>query len=184
MPTDPLVSAYEDILDGVLPDGSYPGVEETPERAAKAMREMTSGYSTDIAALFKTFDSEGYNELVAAVDIPFASLCEHHALPFLGRAHVIYIPDGRVIGLSKIPRLVDAFSRRLQLQERMTQQIADTMVEYLAPAGVMVVVEAEHACATIRGVRKAGMLMRTSAVRGAFADNPESRAEALDLIRR
>jgi GTP cyclohydrolase IA len=179
-----LERAYREIL-GATPgeDCGREGLQETPERAMKAWRELTSGYDVDVAALLKTFDSDGYDEMVAVTQIPFASLCEHHLLPFTGLASVVYIPDGRIVGLSKIPRLVDAFSHRLQVQERMTVQIADALVEHLHPVGVMVVLEATHTCATLRGVKKAGTLMRTSVVRGALSEKPAARAEALALIR-
>lgn len=178
-----LAGCYEEILRAT--DGenhARPGLVETPSRAARAWRELTSGYTEDVAGLLKTFDSDGYDEMVAVVGIPFASLCEHHLLPFTGKAHLVYIPSGRIVGLSKIPRLVDAFARRLQVQERLTVQIADAFEEHLQPAGLMVVIDAEHTCATLRGVRKAGMGMRTSAVRGALRAKPAARAEALNLI--
>lgn len=142
------------------------------------------GYEVDdIQGLLKTFDSNGYDEMVAVCDMPFNSTCEHHMLPFTGKAHVVYIPNGRIVGLSKIPRLVDAYAHRLQVQERLTVEIAEALVEHLTPVGVMVVLEATHTCATLRGVKKAGTVMRTSVVRGALADKPEARAEALALIR-
>ncbi len=163
-------------------DADREGLRETPERAARAWEELTNGYAADVEALLKTFNSDGYDEMVAVAHIPFASLCEHHLLPFVGEAHVVYIPNGRIVGLSKIPRLVDAYSHRLQVQERLTVQIADALETHLHPVGVMVVIEANHTCASLRGVKKAGMMMRTSAVRGALSEQPESRAEALALI--
>lgn len=160
----------------------YDGVADTPGRAAKAWAELTEGYDVDVARLLKTFDANGYDEMVAVTDIPFSSLCEHHMLPFIGKAHVVYIPDGRIVGLSKIPRLVDAFARRLQVQERMTVEIASALEEHLRPVGLLVAVEANHLCATLRGVKKHGVAMKTSVVRGALAAKPEARAEAFALI--
>lgn len=184
---DPLLDiawAYHSIIASTVgEDTAREGLQETPGRAAKAWLELTSGYGVDVAALLKTFDSDGYDEMVVVGNIPFASLCEHHLLPFTGHAHVVYIPNGRIVGLSKIPRLVDAYSHRLQVQERMTIQIADALQENLDPLGVMVVLEATHMCATLRGVKKAGTVMKTSAIRGALKDKPEARAEALALIR-
>jgi GTP cyclohydrolase I len=149
-----LEDSYRVIIDSVEgEDVNREGLLETPERASRAWRELTSGYKVDVKALLKTFDSDGYDEMVVVADIPFASLCEHHLLPFTGKAHVVYIPLGRIIGLSKIPRLVDAFAQRLQVQERMTIQIADALEENLKPFGVMVVLEAVHTCAI--GVNRA-----------------------------
>lgn len=182
---DPLVAFYQGILEhtnGGRELVDREGLVETPGRAARAWRELTEGYDVDVRRLLKTFDSDGYDEMVAVADIPFASLCEHHLLPFTGRAHVVYIPVGRIVGLSKIPRVVDAYARRLQVQERLTIQIADALEDHVQPFGVMVVVEATHMCATLRGVKKAGVVMRTSAVRGEIKDNPAARAEALAMI--
>ena len=148
------------------------GTEETPGRFARAWEELTSGYDQDIAALMKTFPSEGYDEMIACSPINFVSLCEHHALAFTGQAHVVYIPNGKIIGLSKIPRLVDAFARRLQVQERLTMQIADALVKHLEPIGVLVLIEAEHSCATLRGARSHGLRMRTQTLRGVMHPRP------------
>jgi len=178
-----IAESYTDILHGLnveFPNGS---LDETPARAAKAFCEMTSGYSVDVAGLFKTFDGEGYDEMVLVREIPFSSLCEHHLLPFTGRAAIAYIPSGKIVGLSKLARLVDAFARRLQVQERLANQIADAMVEYLDPTGVAVVLEAEHLCMSIRGARIPGAITTTSALRGAIFEKPEARAELLSLLR-
>lgn len=156
---------------------------ETPERAARGFLELASGYDVDIPSLFKTFDANGYDEMVVVRDIPFSSLCEHHLLPFYGRAAVAYIPQGRIVGLSKLARLVDAFARRLQVQERLTEQVADAMVEHLDPMGVAVVMSAEHLCMSIRGARTPGAITVTSALRGAFFEKPEARAEVMALLR-
>lgn len=171
---------YRNILDTLDVHGE--GIEDTPRRAADALIELTSGYAVDIPALFKTFDAEGYEEMVVVRDIAFSSLCEHHLLPFHGHAHVAYIPDGRVVGLSKIARLVDAYAHRLQVQERLTGQVADALMEHLSPKGVAVVMEAEHLCMSLRGPRKPGAVTGTSALRGEMLDEPEARAEALALI--
>lgn len=178
-----LTGAYTDIVEALLPGGeTYEGVEKTPERAAKAMLEMTAGYRVDIASLFTTFERDGYDEMVVVRDVPFVSLCEHHLLPFTGRASVGYVPSERIVGLSKIARVVDAFARRLQVQERMTAQIADALDQHLAPVGSIVVVRAEHSCMSCRGVRVSGTSAVTSVVRGALRDKPEARAEALALL--
>lgn len=172
------------LLELVGEDVGRDGLAETPARYVKAMRELTSGYDIDPAALLKTFDNDGdYEEMVLVKDIAFYSLCEHHVLPFKGVAHVAYIPNGKIVGLSKLARLVDVFARRLQVQERLTVQIADTLNTVLKPVGAMVVVEAEHFCMCMRGVQKQGSCTVTSAVRGAFRDKPEARAEALSLMK-
>jgi GTP cyclohydrolase I len=174
----PLALASRSTIEGTL---------DTPRRAADALLELTSGYYVDVPSLFVTFDAEGYDQydqMIVADPIPFASLCEHHILPFTGTVGIAYVPDGRIIGLSKLPRLVDAHARRLQVQERLTESIANDLMRYLEPKGVAVVVKAEHHCATLRGVRKAGMMMQTSALRGVLYDKPEARAEALALLGR
>lgn len=159
------------------------GTQDTPLRAAKAFVEMTSGYDTDIDELITTFDGEGYDEMIAGVGLPFTSLCEHHMLPFVGECSIVYLPTSKIIGLSKLPRLLRAFARRLQNQERLTQQIADALVEHLSPIGVLVWIEAHHTCMSARGIESPG-LMRTSVTRGAMRDKPATRAEALALIER
>jgi GTP cyclohydrolase I len=147
--------------------------------------ELCSGYDVDVAGLFRTFDHEGYDGMVMVRDIPVTSLCEHHLVPFVGYAHVAYLPNGRVIGISKIARVVEAFARRLQLQERLTKQIADALEEHLHASGVIVIVEAEHLCMTIRGVQKPGTRTVTSVVRGDFTDGAEgTKEEFLRLITR
>lgn len=176
-----LQSAYAQLLnqtEGVWRDGT----EDTPGRAARAWQEMTSGYDVDIEALLTTFDADGYDEMVIVKSSPVWSICEHHLLPFHGVAHVGYIPENAIIGLSKIPRIVDAFSRRLQVQERLTAQIADTLNQYLKPKGVIVVIQATHLCMAMRGVGVSGSMTTTSCVRGVLKDKPEARAEALNLI--
>ncbi len=170
--------AVRRILEEIGEDPDREGLQRTPERVHRMYLELTAGYHVDPARLINgaVFDVD-YSEMVVVRDIPFYSLCEHHLLPFFGSAAVAYIPDGRVIGLSKIPRIVEMYARRLQVQERMTQQIADFLMERLVPKGVGVVVEASHLCASMRGVRKPGTVMTTSAVLGIFRRNDKTRAE-------
>lgn len=160
------------------------GLRKTPMRVAKMFtRELFSGLSTDLSRLLTTFDGDGYDEMVVVKGIPFASICEHHLVPFIGKAHIGYVPDGRIVGLSKFGRLVDALARRPQTQERLTTQIADSLTQYLNPRGVMVVLEAEHLCMAIRGIERPGVTTVTSAIRGVFAEPQEgSREEFLRLI--
>jgi GTP cyclohydrolase IA len=164
------------------PDWQRDGIADTPDRAARAFAELTAGYRVDPASLFTTFDADGYDELVMVKDIPFYSLCEHHLLPMMGTAAVAYIARGRIVGLSKLARLVEVFARRLQTQERITSQVADTLEEQLDPAGVLVVLRARHLCLEMRGARAAGSETVTNDVRGLFRHAPQSRAEALSLL--
>ena len=164
-------------------DPSREGLLETPRRVADSLRFLTSGYTTDIDELINgALFTVPYNEMVIVRDLDLYSLCEHHLLPFFGKCHVAYIPDGRVIGLSKVPRIVDAFARRLQVQERLTLQIADTIEEKVRPLGVAVVIEATHLCMAMRGVEKQSSVTVTSAMRGVFHQDPRTRAEFLELI--
>jgi GTP cyclohydrolase I len=160
------------------------GLAETPERVEKAMAFLTQGYAMDVATVLNEalFEVE-YDEMVMVRDIEFYSLCEHHLLPFFGKVHVAYVPSGRVIGLSKIPRLVEMYSRRLQVQERLTTQIADAIVEAIAPQGVGVIVEAQHLCMMMRGVEKQHSATVTSAMRGVFKTQMQTRNEFLSLVR-
>jgi len=165
-------------------DPAREGLLDTPKRVDKALRFLTSGYGADIdAVLNNALFTVDYSEMVIVKDIDFYSLCEHHLLPFFGKCHVAYIPSNRVIGLSKIPRLVDVFARRLQVQERLTNQIADVILEKIAPLGVAVVVEASHLCMSMRGVQKQNSFAVTSAMLGAFRDNARTRMEFLELIK-
>ena len=165
-------------------DPDREGLARTPTRVEKALRFLTSGYSANIdAVLNDALFTVDYSEMVIVKDIDFYSLCEHHLLPFFGKCHIAYIPSTRVIGLSKIPRLVDVFSRRLQIQERLTNQIADTIREKIAPLGVAVVVEATHLCMSMRGVEKQNSFAVTSAMLGAFRSNARTRMEFLELIK-
>lgn len=177
-------AAVKEILLAVGEDPERDGLLATPARVAKAYAETLAGYSMDPASyLDKQFDVD-HGEMVLVKDIPFASTCEHHMLPFIGKAHIAYIPgpDGKVCGLSKLARLVDGYARRLQVQERLSQQVADALIERLGACGAMVVIEAEHLCMTVRGVRKPGSSTTTSSVRGIMQDSAATRAEALSLI--
>ena len=177
--------ATRDILMHIGEDPGRDGLLRTPERVARMYDELTAGYHTDPIKLINdaVFDVE-YDEMVIVKDIDFSSLCEHHMLPFFGRAHVAYIPDGKVVGLSKIPRIVEMFARRLQVQERMTKQIAEFIQEVLHPQGVAVVVEGAHMCSMMRGVKKPNAMMTTSTMLGAFRDDPKTRSEFMGHINR
>jgi GTP cyclohydrolase IA len=166
-------------------DPSREGLLDTPKRVEKALKFLTSGYSADVdATLNNALFSVDYNEMVIVRDIDFYSLCEHHLLPFFGKCHVAYIPQGKVLGLSKMPRLVDIFARRLQIQERLTNQIAETIREKIDPLGVAVVMEATHLCMSMRGVEKQNSIAATSAMLGVFREDARTRAEFLELIKR
>lgn len=159
------------------------GLRRTPRRVAKAWEFLTSGYQQDVKEVLNgAVFSEKYNEMVIVKDIDFFSLCEHHMLPFYGKAHIAYIPSGKILGLSKLPRIVEVFCRRLQVQERLTQQIADTLFETLEPDGVAVVIEARHLCMMMRGVEKQNSVATTSAMLGSFRDDERTRNEFLNLI--
>ena len=172
------------ILEGVGEDPTREGLLETPARVARMYEEVLGGLTEDPARHFDVTFDEGHEEIVLVGDIPFYSMCEHHLAPFFGKAHVAYVPgaDGRICGISKLARLVDGFAKRPQVQERLTGQIADTLVKALSPAGVIVVLEAEHMCMSMRGVKKPGSKTTTRAVRGLFETDAAARAEALSLI--
>lgn len=174
--------AVREILAAVGEDPDREGLRETPARVARMYAEVFSGLHKDPRIHLKRVFSESYDEIVLLKDIEFHSMCEHHLLPFHGRAHVGYLPDGKVVGLSKIARVVDEVARRPQVQERMTESIANMMEEVLGARGVVVMIEASHSCMTMRGIRKAGGMCVTSAMRGVFRDNLLSRAEILGLI--
>jgi GTP cyclohydrolase IA len=177
--------AIYSLLQAVGEDPEREGLRNTPDRVARMYSELLSGYAADPVKIINgALFNISYDEMVLVRDIEFYSLCEHHMLPFLGRAHVAYIPAGKVIGLSKIPRMVDMYARRLQVQERMTRQIADFLQEFLAPQGVAVVVEAVHLCSMMRGVKKHEARMTTSAMHGSFRANMATRQEFLDNISR
>lgn len=178
-------TATSQLLKAIGEDPQREGLQRTPQRVARMYAELFSGYRADPVAIVNDAIFEvKYDEMVLVRDIEFYSLCEHHMLPFMGRAHVAYIPSGKVLGLSKIPRIVDMYARRLQVQERMTRQIADLLRDLLQPHGVAVVVEAMHLCSMMRGVKKHDARMTTSAMHGAFRANPATRQEFLDNISR
>jgi GTP cyclohydrolase IA len=182
--TTRVARAVSELLAAIGEDPGRDGLVDTPVRVAAMYEELFAGLADDPSRhLTVTFAAE-HDEMVMVRDIPFASLCEHHLVPFIGRAHVAYIPaeDGRITGLSKLARLVDGFARRLQVQERMTTQIADAIEKVLAPRGVLVVVEAEHLCMSMRGVKKPGTLTITSSVRGLFRSDAATRAEAMQFV--
>ena len=174
---------YRQLLEGIGEDAGREGLLKTPERAAKALAFLTQGMGQDPAAILRSamFEEE-CEEMVIVRDIEVFSLCEHHMLPFLGKAHVAYLPQGRITGLSKIPRVVDVFARRLQVQERLTRQIRDCIQDTLSPRGVAVVIEARHLCMQMRGVEKQHSLTTTSAFTGAFLNDPKTRKEFMRLI--
>lgn len=177
-------AAVKEILHAVGEDPNRDGLLDTPSRVAKAYAEILAGYSIDPSDYLDRQFEVDHREMVLVKEIPFASTCEHHMLPFIGRAHIAYIPgpEGKVCGLSKLARLVDGYARRLQVQERLNQQIADALMNRLGACGAMVVLEAEHLCMTVRGVRKPGSSTTTSAVRGIMKESAATRAEALSLM--
>ncbi len=178
-----LAAIVADLLKELGEDPSREGLLRTPHRVAEAYEFLTKGYQEDIKKVLNdAIFTEKYSEMVVVKDIDFFSMCEHHLLPFYGRAHVAYIPNGKIVGLSKVPRIVDVFSRRLQVQERLTRQIAETLFEYLNPEGVGVVVEARHMCMMMRGVEKQNSVATTSAMLGVFMDDMKTRSEFLHLI--
>ena len=173
------------LLAGLGEDPTREGLRDTPKRVEKSLRFLTSGYTADVDAVVNNaLFTVDYNEMVIVKDVDFYSLCEHHLLPFFGRCHIAYLPQGRVIGLSKIPRLVEIFSRRLQIQERLTSQIAETILDKVQPLGVAVVMEAAHLCMSMRGVEKQNSVAVTSAMLGVFREDARTRMEFLELIRR
>ncbi|MCK4998214.1 MAG: GTP cyclohydrolase I FolE [Anaerohalosphaera sp.] len=174
-------AAVSEIILAVGEDPKREGLLGTPKRVARMYAELLGGTNSDPKEHLRVF-SENYDEIVLLKDIPFYSVCEHHMMPFIGVAHVAYLPDGRVLGISKLARIVDSFAKRLQLQERLTGQVADFLMENLQPLGVTVVIEASHSCMTIRGAKKSGATMVTSALRGIFKKDSRSRNEVLSLI--
>ena len=180
--TEKIKKQYEGIISELGEDNSREGLQKTPERAAKAMQFLTQGYNQNAEDILKSaMFKETYDEMVIVKDIEVYSLCEHHILPFYGKAHIAYIPDGYIVGLSKLPRIVDIFSRRLQVQERLTEQILECVYNTLKPRGVAVVIEASHMCMMMRGVQKQNSVTTTSGFKGAFK-NIETRTEFLKLI--
>lgn len=172
------------MLEGIGEDPDRDGLQKTPERVAQFYAELTEGMWTDPREQIVPLPGDTHDEMVLVKDITIASVCEHHLAPFVGKCHIAYIPkNGRIVGLSKLARIAEIFARRLQVQERLTQQIAQTLFEELDPIGVMVVIEAEHTCMTLRGVKKPGAITITSAVLGGFRKDPRTRAEAMALIK-
>jgi len=176
-------NAVREIITAIGENPERDGLLDTPRRIADMYEEIFAGLRTDPYKFLEVTFDEAYSEMVVLKDIPFYSMCEHHFAPFHGVAHVAYIPQGRVVGLSKLARVVDTFARRPQVQERLTAQVVDTIMEGLQPKGAAVVIQAEHLCLTMRGIKKAGAKMVTSAVRGIFKDNPATRAEFQSILR-
>jgi len=174
--------AVREILSAVGEDLNRDGLKDTPARVARMYGELLAGMHDDPETHLRSVFNENYDEIVLLRDIPFYSICEHHLMPFIGSAHVAYLPAGKILGVSKLARIVDCFARRLQTQERLTYQIADCLMSNLKPLGVAVVLEAAHSCMTIRGIKKPGSVMVTSAVRGLFRKDPRSRNEIMSLI--
>jgi GTP cyclohydrolase I len=174
--------AVVQILEAVGEDLQREGVRKTPARVARMYAELLGGMQEDPKRHLDSIFTENYDEIVLLRDIPFYSICEHHLMPFIGIAHVAYLPKGKVLGVSKLARIVDCFARRLQVQERLTDQIADFLMNNLKPYGVAVVLEASHSCMTIRGIKKPGSVMVTSSLRGTFKSDPRSRSEVMSLM--
>lgn len=172
------------ILEGIGEDPNRPGIRETPSRIARMYEEIFSGLFPPEEDLLKCIEGEVHDEMVLIKNIPFYSTCEHHLLPFFGHAHIAYIPNGKIVGLSELPKALDYFAKRPQVQERLTSQLANLLMEKLKPKGCMVVIEAEHLCMSMRGIKKPGALTVTSAVRGIFRKSQATRQEALELINR
>jgi GTP cyclohydrolase I len=173
------------LLEGIGEDPDRPGLKDTPKRVAELYEEIFSGLSTPTEEILKPIEGESHDEMVLIKDIPFYSVCEHHLLPFIGKAHVAYIPSkGKIVGLSKLARAVELFAKRPQVQERLTSQLADLIMKKLKPRGAMVIVDAEHLCMSMRGVKKPGSKTVTSAVRGIFRTKESTRIELLELIKK
>lgn len=173
------------IIEGIGEDPERAGLKETPERVARLYEEIFAGLKTPTEELLKSIEGESHDELVLLKDIPFYSMCEHHLLPFIGKAHVAYIPSGgKIVGLSELAKAVEIFAKRPQVQERMTTQLADLLMERLKPKGAMVIIDAEHMCMSMRGVKKLGSKTVTSAVRGIFRTKQSTRQELLELIKK
>lgn len=180
--TDVIASGYKSIIENLGEDSSREGLEKTPERAAKAMQFLTHGYELDPLEILKSaLFTEDHQQMIVVKDIEVYSMCEHHLLPFFGKAHVAYIPNGKIVGLSKIPRIVDAFARRMQVQERLTDQIKNCIQEALNPLGVAVVIEAQHMCMQMRGIQKQNSVTTTSSFTGAF-EKDKTRKEFISLV--
>ncbi len=183
MDREKIIKAMRLFLEGIDEDPQRPGLLDTPKRVADMCEEIFGGLGMDPGKEIKVLQATGHDEVVLLKDLPFYSVCEHHVLPFMGVAHVAYIPQaGRITGISKLARVVELHAKRLQVQERLTTDIADSIMNTLRPKGVLVVIQAEHLCMTMRGVKKPGSKVQTSVVRGIFRENPATRAEAMSLI--
>ena len=180
--TDKIEKAINDILNAIGEETDREGLSRTPERVARMYVELLAGMREDPKTHLRSVFTENCDEIVLLRDIPFYSICEHHLMPFIGTAHVAYLPSGTILGVSKLARIVDCFARRLQTQERLAYQIADFIMQNLKPKGVAVVLEASHSCMTIRGIKKPGSVMVTSALRGIFKKDPRSRSEVMSLM--
>ncbi|MHC4641502.1 MAG: GTP cyclohydrolase I FolE [Planctomycetota bacterium] len=180
--TKRIENAVSEILLAVGEDPGREGLKKTPERVARMYAELLAGMQKDPEKHLRSVFTENYEEIVLLRGVPFYSICEHHLMPFIGQAHVAYLPSGKILGISKLARIVDCFARRLQAQERLTYQIADFIMNKLEPQGVAVVLEASHSCMTIRGIKKPGSVMVTSALRGIFKRDPKSRSEIMSLM--
>ncbi len=179
-----IIKAIKLFLEGIGENPKREGLKDTPKRVAEMCEEIYAGIGVDAGEQIKVLKSEDHDEIVLLKDIPFFSICEHHLLPFFGKAHVAYIPNGsRVTGLSKLARVVEIEAKKLQVQERLTTAIAEAIMKTLKPKGVLIIIEAEHLCVTMRGVKKSGSIAQTSVVRGIFRKNPATRAEAMALIK-
>ena len=183
MDEEKIMKATRMFLEGIGEDPDRPGLVETPRRVAQMAREIYSGHEINPDDLVNIVPGEDHDEMIILKDIPFYSVCEHHTLPFHGSAHVAYLPAGKIVGISKIARVVEGYARRLQIQERLATDIADCLMRTLKPRGVMVILEAEHLCMTMRGIKKAGSITTTSVLRGIFRQLPATRAEAMALIK-
>lgn len=172
------------VLEYIGEDPSREGLRETPKRVVKSWNELYSGYSQKAEDFLTVFESDGYDQIVLLDNIEMYSMCEHHMLPFYGKAHVAYIPDGKIVGISKLARIVDMYSRRLQNQERITQQVTDALMNYLKPKGAACIIEAKHMCMCARGVGKQNSVMKTSSMKGAFLEEHEARAELMNLLKK
>lgn len=178
-----LIGVLQRLIRAIGDDPMREGLLKTPERVMRSWHELYSGYRTHPATVLTTFEADGYNEMVVLRDIEMYSMCEHHMLPFFGKAHIAYIPDGRVVGISKLARLLEVFSRRLQIQERIAMQVTDALMEFLQPVGAACVIEAKHLCMCARGVEKQNSVMTTSSLRGVFKTEHKVRTEFFDLIK-
>lgn len=179
---DRIEKATQLLIEGLGEDPEREGLRDTPRRVSKAWFDLTKGYDQDPKDILTVFDSEGYDQMVLLKDIEFYSQCEHHLLPFFGKAHIAYIPDGKIVGISKLARIVDIFARRLQNQERLTEQVVEAIEKHLKPRGVAVVFEASHFCMRARGVQKQNSVMRTNKLTGVFIEKPEARQEFFESL--